>query len=148
MIDQGNMILAYWNEHRQQLRQSESQRSTITNFILVITAGLTGLIVQQQFSSATIPLGILITLIGLYGAVTTAKYHERASYHLSQARALTATLREIGALPDEPRIAEFRKIHYATYPRLHRIRLHWLWTGLQLSISVYGGALSAISILS
>jgi hypothetical protein len=34
--------------------------------------------------------------IGLYGAVSAAKYHERADYHLSQARALVQS----GTLPD------------------------------------------------
>jgi hypothetical protein len=36
-------VLAYWAEHR----QSETQRSVLTNFLLVITAGLSGFIINK-----------------------------------------------------------------------------------------------------
>jgi hypothetical protein len=129
MVESSDAVLAYWNEHRQQFRQSEDQRSTMTNFLLVITAGLSGLIVQQKLSPTVAPLALLIILIGLYGALVSAKYHERAQYHLTQARALTKVLLELDMLPEDQQIIEFREAHYRTYPRLHRVRLHWLWTG-------------------
>ncbi|MEU8240145.1 hypothetical protein AB0C07_18015 [Actinoplanes missouriensis] len=148
MAESSDVVLAYWNEHRQQLRQSETQRATMTNFVLVITAALSGLIIQQRFTAATISLGILITVFGLFGAVIATKYHERAAYHLSQARALTTTLKEINVLPDTPTIVEFRHTHYDAYPIMHRIRLHWLWTGLNLAIALYGTTLTVIAIAS
>jgi hypothetical protein len=144
MSEPTDTVRAYWNEHRQQLRQSETQRSVLTNFLLVITAGLSGLIVQQKFAGGTLPLALLILGIGLYGALSAAKYHERADYHLSQARALTRTLKEMGALADDPRLAESRESHYRAYPRLHRVRLHWLWTGLHLAVAAYGLVLTAV----
>ncbi len=55
-----DVVLAYWNEQRQQFRQSENQRATMTNFILVIISALSGLIIQQKFADTTIPLGALI----------------------------------------------------------------------------------------
>ena len=39
---------------------------------------------------------------------------------------------------------EFRDAHYRKYPWLHRIRLHWLWTGLHLAIAVYGIVLTIL----
>ena len=93
-------LLAYWKEHREQVRQSETQRSVLTNFVLVIVAGISGLIVQQRFDLETLPLSVLVVILGLYGALAAAKYHERADYHLSQARALTRVLRDSGALAD------------------------------------------------
>lgn len=147
MSEASDAVLAYWNEHRQQLRQSEDQRATMTNFLLVITAGLSGLVIQQKFANTTIPLGVLITLIGLYGALISAKYHERANYHLAQARALTRTLKDLNVLTDDPHIDQLRQRHYAAFPRLHRIRLHWLWTGLHLTIAGYGIVLAAIAVI-
>ena len=47
-------VLAYWREHREQLRQSENQRAVLTNYVLVITATISGFIVQHQ-SAATAP---------------------------------------------------------------------------------------------
>jgi hypothetical protein len=139
-------VLAYWKEHREQLRQSENQRAVLTNFVLVIVAGISGFVVQQHFSLRTLPLSVLIVVIGLYGALAVAKYHERADYHLSQARALTRVLVETGALVDSRDfLDEVRQAHYGEYPRLGRLRLNWLWIGLHLGVAVYGAVLIIIT---
>ncbi|GAA2729755.1 hypothetical protein [Streptomyces nogalater] len=91
-------IHAYWKEHREQLRQCETQRSTLSSLLLVITAALSALIVQQKFSTYVMPLCLFVAFTGGYGAVTVSKYFERASYHLSQTRALTKDLVELGVL--------------------------------------------------
>jgi hypothetical protein len=118
----------------------------MTNFILVITAGISGFVVQEHFSVRTIPLSVLIVVIGIYGALAAAKYHERANYHLSQARALTRALVSSGALPDNTvLLQESRQAHDARYPRLHRLRLNWLWITLHLGIAAYGVALLIIT---
>ena len=148
MADQSDAVLAYWSEHRQQLRQSEGQRAVLTNYILVIASALTGFIAQQRLALDTLPVAILMLILGVYGAVTMAKYHERAEYHLTQARAVTKTLTDLGILPDDTALLdEYRQRHYDKYPRLSRIRLHMLWTGLHTAIAVVGFVL-AIVILS
>jgi len=47
-------VLAYWQEHREQFRQSESQRAVLTNYVLVIAAASSGLVVQQGFRLRTL----------------------------------------------------------------------------------------------
>jgi hypothetical protein len=142
----GDTELAYWQEHREQLRQSENQRAVLTNYVLVITAAISGFIVQQHFADRTLPLSFLIIIIGLYGAVAAAKYHERADYHLSQARALTRVLVQTGSLADhDALLEEYRQEHYRTFPRLHRLRLNRLWTGLHLGVAAYGVLLVIIT---
>lgn len=139
--------LAYWSEHRAQFRQSEGQRAVLTNYVLAIAAAVSGLVVQQHFRIQTLPLSVLVALTGAYGALASAKYHERANYHLSQARALTRALTEAGALPDSTALLdEYRSDHYLAYPRLSRLRLHWLWTGLHLGIAAYGLVLLIITL--
>src|SRR5262245_32596105 len=101
-------IRAYWKEHREQLRQCETQRSTLTNLLIVITAALSALVVQQRFSLYVLPLCVFVAVAGLYGAVAVAKYYERASYHLSQARALTKDLVERGILSTDERLVQAR----------------------------------------
>ncbi len=140
--------LAYWKEHREQFRQSETQRATFTNFALVITAALSALVVQQRFSAASVVLCVFITALGGYGALTVAKYYERASYHLSQARALTAVLVKMGVLGSEEELAENRTRHYASFPRLHRVRLYHLWIGLHLGVCAYGIALICVCLVT
>jgi hypothetical protein len=106
--------------------------------VLAIAAAISGFVVQQHFRLQTLPLSVLIVLIGLYGALA-AEYHERANYHLSQARALTQTLIQSGDLPNNEAILDkFRQDHYQQYPKLSRIRLHWLWVGLHLGVAPYG----------
>jgi hypothetical protein len=84
-------------------------------------------------------LSILVVLIGLYGVLAAAKYHERANYHRGQARALAQVLVESGALADNDVILDrFRSDHYQECSRLSRIRLHWLWTGLHLDVAACG----------
>lgn len=139
-------VLAYWKEHREQLRQSESQRAILTNYVLVIVAGLGGFIVQQKFAVATIPVSVLVISLGLYGALSVAKYHERANYHLSQARALTRILSAMGSLGSDSALNDARQSHYGDFPRLRRIRLHMIWTGLHLAITIYGVVLLGICI--
>jgi hypothetical protein len=122
MSDPAELVLAYWREHRDQLRQSESQRAVLTNYVLIIVAALSGFIVQQQLKPATLPLSVLITIIGVFGAIAVAKYHERAEYHLTQARVLTRVMVDAGQLPDnDPQLDQARTAHYGKYPRLHRM---------------------------
>jgi len=148
VADRSDAVLAYWSEHRQQLRQSEDQRAVLTNYVLVIASALTGFIAQQRLALSTLPAAILMLVLGVYGAITVAKYHERAEYHLTQARALTKTLSDLGALPEDTELLdEYRQRHYDRHPRLHRIRLHMLWTGLHTAIAV-GGFVLAIVIVS
>jgi hypothetical protein len=145
----GDAGLAYWQEHREQLRQSENQRAVLTNFVLVIAAAVSSLVVQQHFAVRTLPLSVLVVVTGLYGAVTVAKYHERAEYHLQQARALTQALTTAGVLADYRAVLQdSRDEHYRRYPRLHRIRLNRLWTGLHLGIAGYGAALIIITAIA
>ena len=55
---------------------------------------------------------------------------------------------ESGALADHDAVLkESRQAHYRTYPGLHRLRLHWLWTGLHLGIATYGAVLVAVTFL-
>jgi hypothetical protein len=139
-------LLEYWKDHREQMRQSENQRAVLTNYVLLIAAAISGFVVQQQFSLRTVPLSVLTIAIGLYGAVSAAKYHERADYHLSQARAMTRVLAQSGALPDaRAALEDARQAHYGRYPRISRLRLNWLWVSLHLGIAVYGAVLLIIT---
>ena len=60
---------------------------------------------------------------------------------------MTKTLTRHGVLPEDTVLDEHRQRHYDKYPRLHRIRLHMLWTGLHCAIAV-GGFVLAIVILA
>ncbi|MFJ2901934.1 hypothetical protein [Streptomyces sp. NPDC087212] len=140
-------IRAYWKDHREQMRQCETQRSTLTNLVLILTAALSALVVQQEFTLNVVPLCVFVALAGVYGAVAVSKYYERAAYHLLQARALTQDLKELGVLGDDVRLVQARAEHNRRFPRLHRIRLHRLWMVLHLVIACYGLALLTVCVV-
>jgi hypothetical protein len=60
-------LLVYWQDHRDQLRQSENQRAVLINQILINVATFSGLIVQPHFDPVTIPLSVLIIVVGRSG---------------------------------------------------------------------------------
>jgi hypothetical protein len=73
---------------------------------------------------------------------------ERADYHLFQARALTRVLVDAGVLADHDAVLEeSRQAHYRKYPRLQRLRLNRLWTGLHIGVAAYGAVLVVITFL-
>ncbi|WP_224392950.1 hypothetical protein, partial [Pseudonocardia sp. ICBG1293] len=137
-------VLAHWKEHREQFRQSETQRATLTNVLFVITAALSAVIAQQKFSQSMIAICVFIIVLGLFGALAVSKYHERARYHLMQARALTAALSRNGLLTERAHLDDQRDRHYAEFPTISRVRLHRLWVSLHIVISAYGAALLVI----
>ena len=49
-------LVEYWKDHREQMRQSESQWGVLTNYVLLIAAAISGFVVQQQFALRTVPL--------------------------------------------------------------------------------------------
>jgi hypothetical protein len=42
-------------------------------------------------------------------------------------------------------LTEYRDTHYGKYPRLHRLRLYWLWIALHLGFAAYGIVLLIIT---
>jgi hypothetical protein len=65
MRGRGAQLRAYWQEHREQFRQSENQRAVLTNYVQAIAAAISGLVVQQDVKLRTLPLSVLISVIGL-----------------------------------------------------------------------------------
>lgn len=129
------------------MRQSENQRATLTNYVLILTAAMTGLITQQQFAAHTWPVAGVIAGAGLYGALTCAKYQERASYHLHQARVLTRALIDHGALPDlNEALTTARTRHARQHRWTSRLRLGRQWITLHLGITLLGIALLTMAL--
>ena len=147
MTESADVVHVYWSEHRQQIPRSESRRAVLTNYTPVIAATVSGFLLQRQLRPITLPLSILATVIDGYGAVMAAKHHQRANHHLTQARALSTTLVDLGALPENTAAPDAAiTTHNSKYPRLHRIRLHAPWTGLHLLIIMCGLILTAVTL--
>jgi hypothetical protein len=69
-----------WDE----VHHVENQRSTLTNIILLSESATLALIVERGFTPNTIPLSVLLVVLGIFGIVATKKYYER--YRFAQRR--------------------------------------------------------------
>jgi len=56
------LLIRYYEEQYRQIRHVESQRATLTNYLIIIAAALLALIGGLNFSLATLPMSILLLL--------------------------------------------------------------------------------------
>ena len=132
----------------EQARHLENQRATITNLVLLVAFVALGYISESGLSIQSLPIAIGLIALGLYGAVASEKLYERNQFHIERARLLR---RKVYVLCPDIQIGELRDqadaIHESKFPRLSKIRLHYIWLALHLSISFTGVILVVLSIL-
>jgi len=121
------------------MRHIENQRATITNIVILIVSAILGFIVEKKFSPDLFPLSLLLVILGVYGAITTAKLYER--HQFAQAR-LDHWYKHIDKLHPDAQILHLRDIsdaeHRKQYPRIAKLRLHRLWIILHVAIALLG----------
>ena len=148
MDDQKDILLCMYQEHLKQARHQDNQRSTMANLILIISSGLLGFITFDKILNITdLPLAIFLFLLGLYGAVFSAKYYERYKLHYERSRKVRE---QIDRIFNQIEISILQKKAdlktKEVYPVIFDLRLYWLWISLMLIISIVGLGL-ALSIL-
>ena len=122
-----------------QAKQSEDQRAILSNFIVVIAVASEGFIVDKDFPKRALVVAISMIVLGVFGAVASAKYYER--FRLSMTRVgrlrekLDAMYPQVG-LDDIESNADFK--HSDRYFILRHIRLNFLWRVLMLGIMLLG----------
>jgi hypothetical protein len=148
MADPTDILLEYWKDQRVQARNTESQRATLTNIILLIVVATLGFVAQQGLHRAMLPLTISLIILGLFGAAASAKYYERYRLHIAQAIQFSKLLGDPDLLPDyEDTLKPVRADHADRYRRISRIRLNKLWVALHLLVALTGFVLTAIILL-
>ncbi len=130
-----NMIDKQWS----QAQQSENQRATMTNIIILVAGTLQGFIVQRGFDKLSLVLAGVLILLGIFGALSSAKYYERFRLGMLRVGKMIDRLEE---LHKDARIWELEKKadveHKKRFPRLTKLRLNRLWLTLHISISILG----------
>jgi hypothetical protein len=148
MADITDVLLHTIDKQWSQAKQSEDQRATMTNYIIVLAIGLEGFIVQRQFDRGSPPLAVVIIFLGIYGAIASAKYYERFRLSVDRVRVIRGELDKLhsGAMLQslEEKADELHEKHH---PRLVKLRLHTLWLMLHLLICI-GGIIDLIVILN
>lgn len=142
------ILLSVIDKQWAQARQSEDQRATTTNFIITLAVALQSFIVQRNFDFASVALGIVIMLLGIYGLMISAKYYERFRISTNRIGDLMRRLEEINKMAQIYQIQKKAdKEHRDRFPRLHKIRLHRLWYALHIGVTFVGIINTAIIII-
>ena len=143
MTDDTEVLLAFVHENWEEMRHVENQRSTLTNIIVIIASLVVGLISQVGLNQGSILLTILLTILGTYGAVVTAKLYER--HQFSQKR-LDFWYPRIDELHSDSQLLSLRQMaddaHSQEFQRLAKMRVHHWWIALHSAIALLGLALT------
>ena len=156
MADRADVLLHLYSEERAEARQSEDQRATLTNLILVVVAaGLAFVTSRQGDNEAALIVSLAILALGIYGAVATAKYFERWLRHWRRSYAFQVQLFELYPEID----ASLASFHYAPlrlrtdpyeqeierrFPRLSKVKLYRLWIAFHCAVAIAGAIMAAI----
>ena len=140
MSESTEFLMRMAEENWTQARHSEDQRATITNLIVVIASIDQGALTQTGFTKSSLPLTILLIILGIYGMIASAKLYERYRHHIYRAGRLRERLDELcpdAQVSERLKAADAR--HAAKHPILSgKIHLHSIWLGLHILIAALG----------
>ena len=141
---QKDILWGLFQEYRNHARHKEVMRANITNYLILISAGLLTLITSSGLTADDLPLVAMLILIGILGAVFNSSYSER---YLRNRRRAGEVAKELGEawFRNPMKIRELRdaadEIHESSrhYYRITKLsNSHVLWLLFPLLISAIG----------
>jgi len=140
MADCSDILWNLYQEHCTWERHHESQRATATNVLVIVTAGILSVIAfDKEINNIDLPLTIFMTLQGIFGTLFTAKHYERFCMHQERANQYRNALDTMFPSCQIKILREMADIKIQKkFPILYTIRLHTLWNGIHILISVFG----------
>ncbi|MGC4071712.1 MAG: hypothetical protein QM760_04215 [Nibricoccus sp.] len=149
MIDKSEVLWRMFSEHMTQARQQETLRSSVTTVLTTIGIGAIGLITfDKELNVTDLPVAILLTALGGFGALFSAKHYERFQHHIARGRSyrdeLEAMLSDVDWKALRKRADEK---HDAAFPRLVQMRQYRFWMLFHGLIGAVGLVLSALILI-
>ena len=155
MASQINLHL-FFEEHATQARRHEELREKATTVVLTLTGALIGLITYSKLAIWSWPAAALVTVLGLYGLLFSAKHYERARMHTEIVRHIREEIdngeNSVLSLSDLTRNG--RNDHYDKFrwpvlsadddaqsnakSRIARLRLNIFWDGIHVVVLMIG----------
>jgi len=139
MRDEIELYWRIYTENCTQGRHHESMRATLTTLIAAIAAGALGLLKTDVPSCQQMPLGILVVILGLFGAFASRKHYERFALHMRRAsmyrNKIDHLLRGLN-LAALKREADAK--HVKSFALTGRVSLAWLWSLMNLAVAAIG----------
>jgi len=151
MDDDKQIIWGLYQDVVTQGRHHETQRLGLTNAVLVTAAGALGLVsLDGKITTADIPVGLFLLVLGITGSFFTLKHYERFRSHMEQASVYRTALNvpELRTLRDRARDVHARSWSNGWKGTLRRTHLHWWWAGLHLVVSILGVLVIVLALTS
>lgn len=108
-VDNDVLIDILWKmyaENTTQARHHETQRSTVTNLILLAAGSILALTtVDKRINDADVPATILVVALGLFGIVFSAEHYARTRQHLERSKQYRVALDRLLPSLDDPGLA-------------------------------------------
>ncbi len=147
MADHTDVLLRFFDEDWRQVRQEENQRTAFSNIVFLIASAVFGFLAQSGISRNSLPLTILLIVLGVFGGIASEKLYERSKLHMELAWAWRRRLFELHPEIEVDRmLSEAKEIHNRRFPRLLKLHLHHVWLTLDLAIAVAGIILTAVAV--
>lgn len=144
--------MALLKEHYNHVRHYETQRSTVSNLIVIVAAAILAFVTHDnELTRADLPLTILLLFVGMFGIAFAAKYYERTKANADryykyrdkldelffESKVLNAVLDDAASVTKAacPRLAKGGSLDWIKAHRLW-ITFHALITGLGLILTV------------
>jgi Ca2+/Na+ antiporter len=139
MKDKTDFLWGMYQEHTTQGRHHEVQRATVTNFIIIVAGGVLAFVANGGVARDKWVLAVFLIVIGLFGALFSAKQYERFRFHVVVAGKYR---KELERLLDNSltgiREAGLSKHKSEFSSSIVKLRLHYFWIALHLLIMSLG----------
>ena len=147
MPDISDFLWGMYEEHTTQGRHHETQRASVTNFIIVVAGGLIAFIANKDVTKDKWPLAAFLIIVGLFGALFSAKQYERFRFHMVAAGLYREELEKIVGNDVGEIRHKAKAVHKSGFPSLLvKLRLYYFWIALHLLIMALGIALLVLTL--
>ena len=147
MDEDAEVLIEFIKQEWEQERQIENLRATTTNWVIVLTVAIIGLIVDKGLSRMTLPLAVLLMVVGFYGMLISMKLYERFSFHTARVREWR---KRVDQLHPDAQLLKLRRAaheeHAIKHPRFVRLRLYTIWNWLHFLVFFAGVGLTVAAV--
>lgn len=154
--DAKDVLLALHQEYFAQIRHYDTQRSTVSNLLVIVAAAILAFVTfDKALTPSDLPLTFLLFIIGLFGAAFCIKYYERAALNSERFHGYQRKLDEVlfNSQLIHPIREETDKKHAEEFPRLYGkgnlswVKVNRLWVIFHLLVSLLGLILTILAAL-
>lgn len=140
-----DVLLQLRSEEWNLLRHYEEQRTSITNIIIAIASVAIGFLVQNGINRNTIPITILLIILGIYGVLSVSKLYERIHQANDLAIGYTKRIDELNSKIGIEKVRKkIRSKHKEEFPLTTKLKMNFLWVIFHSSIAVLGIGLTVL----